>query len=421
MSIFERLTTRNLENPAIPITSPKLIELLGGTATDAGKKVTVDNSVAMSAVYRCVAILSGTGGSLPFKCYDKESYTEVITPLIDDPHPDMSSTEFWSLVIAHMATWGNHYSLIQRDTFTGGRKYLWPILPDRVKVHRVEPTDANPQGKEFEILRGTRDSNGRLIEATFGTDDPRTRLTSEDVFHVPGMSLNGITGISPIAAARQAISAGLAAESYANRFWSTGALAGGLLSTDQRLEEEKAQALKKRWRDKMTGIENAHEAVILDQGMNFQPLSIPPQDAQFIETRRFQITEIARFYGIPPYLLAETDRSTSWGTGIEIQGTGFVTYTLAPGYLSRIEGRATKYLCMPEHFSEFQVQGLMRGDASSRASFYQTLFQIGALTVDEIRELENLPSIPGLEGGTDASRLPSSDSDPFNAESGETQ
>lgn len=405
MSLFD-IVTRNLQNPQIPISSQSILQYLGANMRSAsGKTVTVSNAMTMSAVFRAVSILSGTGGALPFKTFSFGERDETSAQIVVDPHPDMPANEFWGLTIAHLATWGNFYAVKVRGTDTGAIRQLLPVHPDRVSTQKAD----NPWGKQFKISRAERNADGTLSDS-----DRATILTPNEIFHVPALTLNGLGGMSPIAAAREAIGAGLSTEQYAASLWANGALAGGVLHTEQRLDEEKATELKKRWQDRVAGVDNAHDIAVLDSGLDFKQLSIPPQDAQFIETRRFQVTEIARFYGIPPHLLAETDRSTSWGTGIEVQGTGFVTYTLAPGYLNRIEARVTKELLGPNEFAEFQVQGLMRGDSKTRAQYYQTMHNIGALTVNEIRALENLPAleeVPSPESGEDASRLPLSDSD----------
>jgi len=309
----------------------------------------------------------------------------VESPVIDDPHPEMTGFEINEIIIAHLALWGNAYLIKRRDQFNNVVQ-LWPILPDRVTPGRVKPTDGLPSGKFFQVNVSHRDATGLL-----GDDGDQVTMFPDDILHIPGLGYDGVKGLSPIALAREAIAAGLSAEEFANRLWSNGAMVGGILQTKQKLDAGQAEMLKKRINDKMSGVEKAHEIAVLDAGAEFVKVALPPQDAQFIETRRFQVAEIARLFGIPPHLLGETDRTTSWGTGIENQNTGFVMYTLRPGYLDRIEARFTKELVGPGVIVVFDVTGLLRGDHKTRAAFYQTMVNIKAMTPDEVRRLEGLP------------------------------
>jgi len=375
----------NLEDPTVPISSPNLLEWLGGTATASGKTVSVPGAMALTAVYRAMALLAGTGASLPLKLYNSRREERGLK-LFDRPHPDLTLFEIVELWIEHLAGWGNSYTIKRRD---GSNRVveLWPIQPDRVTVTRDYPTAGNPSGKIFTVSTAGRDGTGRLIAG-----GQPVQLTSADILHIPGFGYDGVVGLSPVGLAREAIAAGLSAEEYASRLWANGALVSGVLQTKQKLDRAQAEALQQRINEKMTGLDRAHSVAVLDAGAEFHPISIPPQDAQFLDTRRFQVAEVARLYGIPPHLLGETDRTTSWGTGIEQQTTGFIVYTLQPGYLRRIEARVTKELAPAGQKAEFSVQGLLRGDHRTRASFYQTMHTIGALTTEEIRDLENYPA-----------------------------
>jgi HK97 family phage portal protein len=186
----------------------------------------------------------------------------------------------------------------------------------------------------------------------------------------------------------------LAAEEFGAKFFGSGSMMSGILQTENRLEQPQAERLKRAWQAKVGGIGNAHEAVVLDGGTKFQPMSIPPVDAQFIESRGFQVTEVARMFGIPPHMLMQTDKSTSWGTGIEQQGIGFVTYTMR-NWLTRVEQRVTKLLQPGSVYAKYTVEGLLAGDSTAQAAWFTSMNGIGVLSVNEIRALKELPPVKG--------------------------
>jgi HK97 family phage portal protein len=288
-----------------------------------------------------------------------------------NPHPDLTSFELWETAFGHVLLWGNAYLQTLRDQ-TGRIAELWPVHPSRVKTGRAKDLT-----KVYVV-----DGN---LDAPF---------TDREILHVPGFGYDGVLGLSPIQCARQGIGLSLAAERYGAKLFGSGSLASGLLTTDKALSEVQATALKDRWAAKTKGLQNAHEVAILDNGAKFQQLSIPPEDAQFIESRRFQIAEVARIFGVPPHMLMETDRSTSWGTGIEQQGIGFVVYTLRP-WLTRFEQRISRILTPAATYASYEVEGLLRGDSAQRAGFYTQMWNIGVYSTNDIRRLENQPPVDG--------------------------
>lgn len=371
----------SVESPEVPLTSATLLEWLGSSKSASGINVTETSALGMSAVYQAVNLIAGTSASLPLHAYtadDDDVRTRVprsamSARLLANPHPDLPAFEFWEIVYAHIALWGNAYLRKLRNQ-NGQIVELWPIHPARVKAGRT----SGDGSKVYQI------------------DGGETEHTDKTVLHIPGFGYDGICGVSPIRFARQNIGLALAAEQYGAALFGNGSLASGILQTEQRLKQADADALKKRWRDKATGLDNAHDVVVLDAGAKFQQLSIPPEDAQFIESRRFQIAEVARMYGIPPHMLMETDRSTSWGTGIEQQNIGFVAYTLRR-WLIRVEQRITKHLFDPAagEFASYSVEGLLRGDSKQRAEFYTSMFHLGAYSTNDIRRLENRAPVDG--------------------------
>ncbi|WP_327655705.1 phage portal protein [Streptomyces sp. NBC_00483] len=385
MSLFGLFDRRSSpENPAVPITDSSLLDWLGGPKVEAGVQVSERSALHMPAVWRSVAVIAGVSAALPLHTYKAGTKDRTENALLADPHPELTPLELWRLAYAHRVLWGNAY--IQKLRAPSGQvKELWPISPDRVSVDRERPSDANPSGKWF-----------------YATDDWGVlhRLTPRDLLHLPGLGYDGLTGCSPVRAAAQGIGLAQAAELGASRLFGRGNLVSGVLQTEQRLNSEQAAALKASWRAKVGGIENAHEVAVLDSGASFQPVSMPLKDAQFLESREFQITEVARMFGVPLFLLMETAKSTSWGTGLEQQAQGWVTFDLGPAWLAPTEQRITKELLPPGEYAHYRLQGLLRGDSSSRATFYRAMRDTGVMSANDIRALEELPPIAGPEGDT---------------------
>lgn len=379
MTVLRSLVRRSIENPLRPLTDAALIDVLGdGSKVHAGVSVNEKSAMGVSAVWRAVNLLSGTGASLPLKPYQSGTRKALEAQILDEPHPDMTPFEYWEWVYVSLLLWGNAYS--QKIRNGAGRVVeLWPLMPGSVNVGRVKPFEGNPSGKMFEVT----DAAGH-----------RHALTSDEVFHIPGMGYDGVTGASPIRIARQSIGLALAAEEYGARLFGSGSLMAGILQTEQRLKDDQAEALKRRWTERITGLARAHEVAVLDNGAKFQPIGIPPEDAQFIEGRRFQIAEVARWFGVPPHMLMDTERSTSWGTGIEQQSIGFVVYTLRSSWLTRIEQRVTKELLPTGQYAKYSIEGLLRGDSAARAAFYKVMWEIGVYNRDEIRDLEEREPLP---------------------------
>lgn len=381
-----RSLRRSIENPELPITSTALAEWLGqGFAVDSGVTVTPTGSLAMAAVWRGVNLLSGVCAALPLKGYRRgadDSRSALPVPILSDPHPELTAYEFWRLTYVHRLLWGNFYAFKVRGG-VGHVLQLLPLSPEGMRVgrYRWAMNGSNPTGKVF----------------AYSDESGSHSWTPAEVLHIPGFGYDGVTGVSPIRMARQAIGLSLAAEKYGAKLFGSGSLMSGALQTDQRLTEDQAALLKANWKAKMAGLDHAHEVAILDSGAKFQSLTMPNNDAQFLETRKFQAGEIERFIGVPPFLMMDTEKSTSWGTGLEQQATGWVTFDLAPQWLRPTEARITKELMLPnvagDSFAEYSVEGLLRGDSAARGLFYRIMREVGAFSANDIRRLENRPPI----------------------------
>lgn len=380
-TVREARSARNIveaENPVYPLTDTRLLDALGIEKSFTGKNVTEITALGLPAVWRALQVSCNVPAALPFHAYRKTEQGRVLAPghparLLDDPHPDMTPFELWQTAYFHKRAWGNAYlrKLRNRD---GRIMELWPIYPNRVKV-----------GRESDA--------GRKV---YAIDGGREVLSDDEILHIPGLGYDGICGVSPIRAAREGIGMGLAAQEYGARLFGSGALATGVLQTEQRLTQKQADQLSKRWKEKRgTGLDSAHSTVVLDKGATFNRLSINPDDAQFLESRRFQVVEVCRMFGLPPFLMFETEKSTSWGTGLEQQALGWVKFDLGPELIA-FEQRVTKHVLQPAAvYAKYSLEGLLRGDSKARAAFYRAMWEIGAFSTNEVRELEEQEPVEG--------------------------
>ena len=380
MSLFGLFDRRTIESPLYPLSGTQLLSLLGGNETDSGTTVTEDGSLKMGAVWRATSLISSLGGALPIGVYDTATSERTSSQLLDNPHPDLPPYELWKLSYVHRCLWGNSYMQKVR-TPARQYKYLMPMSPWKVRVGKAKkPVENNPTGKVFEFT----DDNGKVTE-----------LTPNEVLHIPGLSYDGVCGVSPVRAAAQGIGLALSAEKAAAKLFGSGNLLSGLLQTEQRLTQEQADTLQERWRSKFMGVDRAYEVAVLDSGAEFQSMTMPNADAQMLESRDFQVTEIARYFGVPPYLMFQTEKSTSWGTALEQQATGFVKFDLHPQWLAPTEQRITKELMPSDRRAKYLLEGLLRGDTMARSEFYRVMRETGVFSANEIRELEDRTPVEG--------------------------
>ena len=369
---------------------------LGGTAS--GKYVTERSAMQMTAVYCCVRILSEAVASLPLQFYrytdDGGKEKAVDHPLYfllhDEPNPEMTSFIFRETLMTHLLLWGNAYSQIIRNG-KGEVVALYPLIPDRMKVDRDE------HGRlyyEYTVY-DSDDVDGRK-----GTDKVgRTvRLQPHDVLHIPGLGFDGLVGYSPIAMAKNAIGLAIATEEYGSKFFANGAAPSGVLEHPGTIKDP--SKVRESWQATFGGSGNANKIAVLEEGMKYTPISISPEQAQFLETRKFQIDEIARIFRVPPHMIGDLEKSSF--NNIEQQSLEFVKYTLDP-WVARWEQAMVRALLTPEekkrYFFKFNVDGLLRGDYQSRMNGYATARQNGWMSANDIRELENMDRIPEELGG----------------------
>lgn len=363
---------------------------MGGTT--AGKTVTERSAMQMTAVYSCVRILAEAVAGLPLHLYkytdgggkEKALDHPLYRLLHDEPNPEMSSFVFRETLMTHLLLWGNAYAQVIRNG-KGEVIALYPLMPNKMSVDR--------------------DENGRLYYTYYrGSDeaiknkDFAVTLQPSDVLHIPGLGFDGLVGYSPIAMAKNAIGMAIACEEYGAKFFANGAAPGGVLEHPGTIKDP--QRVRESWQSTFGGSGNANKIAVLEEGMKYTPIGISPEQAQFLETRKFQINEIARIFRVPPHMVGDLEKSSF--SNIEQQSLEFVKYTLDP-WVIRWEQSIQRALLSQgekaEYFVKFNLEGLLRGDYQSRMNGYAIGRQNGWMSANDIRELENLDRIPAEEGG----------------------
>lgn len=367
-----QLRSNPFEREGAQVTGGDLLTMgWGAPNSSTGLSVTPEGALRIGAAFRGVQIIAGAVAGLPFKAYRSSDKSEFRASVLDKDEP-YTRYELLEMTVAHMVLWGNAYWFKRRDA-RGNIVALIPLHPSRVSVDVVDDLAIG-----FDFVYQV---------------DGKGPFTRYEITHIPAMSLDGIVGLGPISYARETFAIAVAGERAAARLYGGGMMASGIVTTDQPLTGDQADTLKARWRAKMGGVDNAHDVAIMDRGAKFQQLTMPPADAQFLDSRKFQVTEIARLLGLPGWTLNDQEKSTSWGTGMEQQFSAMVVLTFRT-YLSRIEQRATRDLLPRSAYAEFTVEGLLRGDSTARGAFYASGIVNGWLTPNEIRARENLPPVP---------------------------
>lgn len=377
---------RNALRAGVPITSinnpdmPIYQALVGGVpSVDSGVTVNATTALRLPTLIRCIELIASVIASLPLKTYTGEgdSRVEVKRPsesyVWDRPNPEMTRQTFWEIIIASILANGNGYINTPR-TNAGAIAELWPVRPDRVHIDRTKSGE-----KIYRIDDVTR--------------------TAQDIVHIPGFGTDGVYGLSKVGQMRQSLGINIAAEKFAARMFGGGGIVSGIIRTKSPQSLETAEAIKARWRQKHSGATNAWDVMVMDSDSEWINTMVPPEDAQFLETRKFQDIQIASMFGVPPHLVGIVDVSTSWGTGIEQQNIQFVNYTLRP-LVTRLEQSGTAWLLPPAaRYMRFVLDGLLRGDTAARTAYYHMGRLDGWLTPNNILRLEDMP--PRTDPGGD--------------------
>ena len=363
---------------------------MGGSS--AGKNVNERSAMQMTAVYSCVRILAEAVAGLPLHLYrykedggkERAIDNNLYHLLHDEPNKEMSSFIFRETLMTHLLLWGNAYAQIIRNG-KGEVVALYPLMPNKMQVDRDE------NGELYYIY--TRSSEeAKTMEGT------TVYLTPRDVLHIPGLGFDGLVGYSPIAMAKNAIGLAIATEEYGAKFFANGAAPSGVLEHPGTIKDP--SRLRENWNSTFGGSANSGKVAVLEEGMKYTPISISPEQAQFLETRKFQIDEIARIFRVPPHMVGDLEKSSF--SNIEQQSLEFVKYTLDPWVIRWEQSLSRSLLNEDEkrkYFFKFNLEGLLRGDYESRMSGYATARQNGWMSANDIRELENLDKIPAEDGG----------------------
>lgn len=381
ISLTERRDS--LENPSIPLSSPQAWALIAGqVSTDSGVNISEFTVMRSMAVWRCIHLIAGAIAQCPLHLWqgergDKVNRQVTDAPWLDQPNPEVTWYEFIETSLTHNLLWGNAYWLPVKNNAGNNIVQAWTLPPWSIFATRgASKENGVPGAKTYNVNIG----NG-------------LQLSDDQIVHIPGLGYDGIRGLSPIAHARQGLGVGIAAEQYGARLFGSGSLMSGIVSTDQRMTDDQADKMKARWKDKVAGLQKAHEIIVMDAGLKWTPIGIPPDDAQFLQTRQFAVEEICRLYGVPPHLAMLVEKTTTWGAGIAEQSLGFVRYTLSQ-WIGRYEGRITKRMCKPGTYAEFDTSVLLKGDQMARFAAYNAALVSGWVNKDEVRSWEGMKPIP---------------------------
>jgi len=387
--LFRKLEKREEESDTSNLTTPNkwLINLIGGNETYSGENVDTATAMNIAAVYACVRILSNHVAMLPLQLFQetrgkkKRIQNHPISKLIETrPNPYMTPFQFKQTMESHRQLYGNAYAEIEWSK-TGYPKALWILNPLTTKV--VMEKDSHGNLKRYLIQ--TTLVNGKVVN-----------LPYTSVLHIRGLSTNGITGKSPIDVARETIGIQIAGQKFTGKFYANGTMSSGVLKVPQSLKPEAKAIIRQEWEKFNNGLDNSHRVAILDAGLDYQSLGIKQCDAQYIETQKFSIAEIARIFNVPPHMLADLERATF--SNIEQQSLEFVRDTLSPLLISWEQELQYQLFTEDEidtkrYYFKFNLNSLLRGDSTNRAAYYKEMINLGIYSINEVRELEDKDKI----------------------------
>lgn len=390
MSIFKGIFKAR-DKPKNSLNSSRYSFFFGSTTS--GKPVNENTAMQMTAVYSCVRILSEAIAGLPLHLYkyngsggkEKDLAHPLYRLLHDEPNPEMTSFVFRETLMGHLLLWGNAYAQVIRNA-RGEVIALYPLMPNKMTV------DRDAKGQLYYLYQRSEEDSPSLGR------NSQVLLTPSDILHIPGLGFDGLVGYSPIAMAKNSIGMAIACEEYGAKFFANGAAPGGVLEHPGVVKDP--QRVRESWNSAYQGSANAHRVAVLEEGMKYQAIGISPEQAQFLETRKFQINEIARIFRVPPHMVGDLEKSSF--SNIEQQSLEFVKYTLDP-WVIRWEQSMSRVLLSEsekkDYFIKFNVDGLLRGDYQSRMNGYAIGIQSGFMSPNDVRMLENLNCIPAEQGG----------------------
>lgn len=376
------------QNAATPLSGISSWDEFIGNLPSGMRSLSADAAMRHGAVYACVRIIAATIAQLPCKTYTSnddgttiEARKHPVARLLRlRPNPRMSGVMFWRMVLSNTVLKGNGYAWIERNR-NGKILALWPLPKDRVSPALTKA--------------------GRIVYALRLDDGSDIAVDMDDMLHIPGsLEWNGLEAKSPLSAAASAVNIGLEANEYAHRYFKNDATPPVVLKYDKIVPTTAADLIRHEWTNKGTG-DNRHKIRVISEGGTLEQLAINAEDAQLLETRRFAASDIARIFGVPPHMIGDVEKSTSWGSGIEQQSIGFVTYTLGMHIVAAEQELEAKVFREDGHHAEFDQRALLRGDAKARNEAYRLALGgsagPGYMRANEVRRLENLPPDPDGE------------------------
>ena len=386
-NILDYLFASGLENPALNDPNTWLVDWFGGRKTVSGERVTSETAMTLSVYYACLRNVAEDMGKLPLILYkrldprgkDRATSHPLYRLLHDEPNSEMCSVTFVETLQHHAAAWGNGYAEIERD---GANRpiSLWPIHPSRVMVKR------NSSRLYYEVRVDDLNAPARVVA-----------MDAENIFHLRGLGPSGVEGYSVLRLAAETIGLTIAAQKFGAAFFANGANPGGLLTHPSKLSPEAAKRLRESWEAKHAGASNTHRVAVLEEGMKWEKMGVPPEEAQFLQTRQFQVEDVCRWFRMPPSKVGHLERAQGWST-LETMNRDYVTDTLMPWAARWRQEIARKLLAEKErdvYFAEFLFLALLQADAKDRAEFYTKMLGNGSMSPNDIREAENMNPIDG--------------------------
>lgn len=382
MGIFKSIRNAlSIEGDSLQDPSGWLRNLLAFAETSSGISVNEETCLSVADFYKCDRVRRETIAALPLKVYKtldrgrEEAKSHPLYFLLhDEPNDHMTSFTYIEMMVSNLGVWNRHYSYIERNT--GGRIVgLWPIRPDMCRMQVVD---------------------GQMWFYARKVNGPEMKFWDDEILYIPGPSRDGYFPYRPIMQKREALGLAKAMEIFGAKFFGNGSHSGGFLEHPGNISKEAATRLKEQFEEKHSGVENAHRLAVLEEGMKFTMNTIPPEKAQFLGSREFQRGEIAGLERIPPHKIGDLSRSTN--NNIEQQSLEFYTDSIAP-WLERIEQGMNRAFLLPaekgKFFIEFDADGMLRADTKAQTEYFTAMFQIGAMSDNEIRLKKNMPTIPG--------------------------
>lgn len=378
MGIFSRFSPKNLSLTEEKAWSPSLWNLFG-SISQSGETVTESTALTLSAVWCAVNLISGTVSTLPLQLLRKEQNKtiavreqRIYNVLHDKFNPLMTAQGGRECMMAHLLTWGNCYAEKVYNKL-GDIVELWPIAPNRITPDRIE--------------------NGTIIYRIM-VDGKTIYLGRDRILHIPGLGFDGFQGYSVIAMARKSLGLAMAMETFGSKYFGDGTHPSGIITHPLAIKNDN---LRKALTESYAGLGKSHRLMLLEEGMDYKSVGIPPEDSQFLESRQFQIPEVARWFNLPPHKLKDLSKSSF--SNIESEQISFVTDSILPWLIRLEQNYALQLLSIldvkQEFFFRHNVDGLLRGNAKDRSEYYRTMFNIGAMSINDIREKENWDPVDG--------------------------